>query len=55
VIQFLCITFPEILIKIDSDLFGSKENKTKLVQTLTEIWRSNPQNEVKTTIRRIEN
>jgi hypothetical protein len=43
------------LIKIDSDLFGSKENKTKLVQTLTEIWRSNPQNEVKTTIRRIEN
>jgi hypothetical protein len=43
------------LIKIDSDLFGSKENKTKLVQTLSEIWRSNPQNEVKTTIKRIEN
>ena len=43
------------LIKIDSDLFGSKENKTKLIQTLTDIWRSNPQNEVKTTMRRIEN
>ena len=42
------------LINIDCDLFQSKENKTKLVEKLLDIWKVNPINNLKTMLRRIE-
>jgi len=32
------------LINIDADMFNSKDNKTKIVEKLLEIWKSNPVN-----------
>jgi hypothetical protein len=43
------------LINIDSDLFCGKENKTKLVENLLQIWKSDPVNHLKILLRRIEN
>ena len=42
------------LINIDSDLFESKENKTKLVEKLLHIWKSDPINHLKILLRKIE-
>jgi hypothetical protein len=42
------------LINIDSDLFDSKENKTKLVEKLLHIWKSDPVNNLKILLRKIE-
>jgi hypothetical protein len=42
------------LINIDSDLFFGKENKTKLVEKLLQIWKVNPINNLKILLRRIE-
>jgi hypothetical protein len=42
------------LINIDSDLFCGKENKTKLVENLLQIWKSDPVNHLKILLRRIE-
>ena len=42
------------LINIDSDLFESKENKTKLVEKLLHIWNADPINNLKILLRKIE-
>jgi len=42
------------LINIDSDLFEGKENKTKLVEKLLNIWKSDPINNLKILLRKIE-
>jgi hypothetical protein len=42
------------LINIDSDLFQNKENKTKLIEKLLHIWKSDPINNLKTLLRKIE-
>ena len=42
------------LINIDSDLFQEKENKTKLVEKLLQIWKSDPVNNLKILLKRIE-
>jgi hypothetical protein len=42
------------LINIDSDLFESKENKTKLVEKLLDIWKADPINNLKILLRKIE-
>ena len=42
------------LINIDSDLFVGKENKTKLVEKLLHIWKSDPINNFKRLLRMIE-
>jgi hypothetical protein len=42
------------LINIDSDLFESKENKTKLVEKLLHIWKADPINNLKILLRKIE-
>lgn len=42
------------LINIDSDLFESKENKTKLVEKLLNVWKDNPSNSLKILLKRIE-
>ena len=42
------------LINIDSDLFENKENKTKLIEKLLHIWKSDPINNLKTLLRKIE-
>ena len=34
------------LINIDSDLFENKENKTKLIEKLLHIWKSDPINNI---------
>lgn len=42
------------LINIDSDLFESNENKTKLVEKLLNIWKGDPINNLKILLRKIE-
>ena len=42
------------LINIDDDLFHDKENKTPLVKKLIEIWKSDPTNNLRTLLKRIE-
>lgn len=42
------------LINIDSDLFQNKENKSKLIEKLLHIWKSDPINNLKTLLRKIE-
>lgn len=42
------------LINIDSDLFQSKENKTELVEKLMNIWKTDPINNLKTLLRKLE-
>ncbi len=42
------------LINIDCDLFQGKDNKTKLVDKLLHIWKSDPINNLKILLRRIE-
>jgi len=42
------------LINIDSDLFQNKENKTKLIEKLLHIWKSDPINNLKTLLKKIE-
>jgi len=42
------------LINIDSDLFQGKENKTKLVEKLLHIWKSDPIHNLKILLKRIE-
>jgi hypothetical protein len=42
------------LINIDADLFQEKENKTKLVEKLLQIWKSDPVNNLKILLKRIE-
>jgi hypothetical protein len=42
------------LINIDIDLFHGKENKTKLVERLLHIWKSDPINNLKILLRKIE-
>ena len=42
------------LINIDSDLFQGKENKTKLVEKLLHIWKSDPINNLKILLKKIE-
>lgn len=42
------------LINIDSDLFQSKENKTELVEKLMDIWKTDPINNLKNLLRKIE-
>ena len=42
------------LINIDRDLFQSKENKTKLVEKLINIWKTDPINNLKILLRKIE-
>jgi len=42
------------LINIDSDLFESKENKTKLVEKLLHIWKADPICNLKILLRKIE-
>jgi len=43
------------LMNIDRDLLQSKENKTKLVQKLVQIWKADPINSLKRLLRKIEN
>jgi len=42
------------LINIDYDLFNNQENKTKLIEKLLYIWKSDPINNLKTLLRKIE-
>jgi hypothetical protein len=42
------------LINIDSDLFDGRENKTKLVDKLLRIWKSDPINNLKILLKKIE-
>jgi hypothetical protein len=42
------------LINIDSDLFEGKENKTKLVEKLLHVWKSDPINNLKLLLKKIE-
>jgi len=42
------------LINIDSDLFQGKENKTKLVEKLLHIWKSDPIHNLKILLKKIE-
>jgi len=42
------------LINIDSDLFQNKESKTKLIEKLLHIWKSDPINNLKTLLKKIE-
>ena len=42
------------LINIDSDLFQSKENKTQLVEKLMNIWKTDPINNLKILLRKLE-
>ena len=42
------------LLNIDSDLFQGKENKTKLVEKLLCIWKSDPINNLKILLKKIE-
>jgi len=42
------------LINIDCDLFENKENKTKLIDKLLHIWKTDPINNLKTLLRKIE-
>jgi hypothetical protein len=42
------------LINIDNDLFQEKQNKTKLVEKLLQIWKSDPVNNLKILLKRIE-
>jgi hypothetical protein len=42
------------LINIDTDLFHGKENKTKLVEKLLSIWKSDPINHLKILLKKIE-
>ena len=42
------------LINIDSDLFQGRENKTKLVEKLLNIWKGDPINNLKRLLRKIE-
>jgi len=42
------------LINIDSDLFEGKDNKTKLVKKLMDIWKSDPINNLKRLLKKIE-
>jgi len=42
------------LINIDSDLFESKENKTKLVEELLHIWKADPIHNLKILLKKIE-
>lgn len=42
------------LINIDSDLFESQENKTKLVEKLLYIWKADPINNLKILLKKIE-
>jgi len=42
------------LINIDSDLFESRENKTKLVEKLLQIWKGNPINNLRSLLKKIE-
>lgn len=43
------------LINIDNDLFNNKQNKTDIVNKLLNIWKSDPINNLKTLLRKIEN
>ncbi len=43
------------LINIDSDFFESKENKTKLVEKLVNIWKANPINNCERCLRKMRN
>ena len=42
------------LINIDSDLFENKTSKSKLIEKLLHIWKSDPINNLKTLLRKIE-
>lgn len=42
------------LINIDGDLFQGKENKTKLVEKLLQIWKADPIHNLRTLLKRIE-
>ena len=42
------------LINIDSDLFQGEENKTKLVEKLLHIWKTDPVNNLKILLKKIE-
>jgi hypothetical protein len=42
------------LINIDSDLFQTKENKTKLIEKLMDAWKSDPINNLKILLKKIE-
>lgn len=42
------------LINIDTDLFQGKENKTKIVEKLLEVWKSDPINNLKILLKKIE-
>ena len=42
------------LINIDSDLFDGRENKSKLVEKLLHIWKTDPINNLKNLLRKIE-
>lgn len=42
------------LINIDDDLFQGKDNKTKLVEKLLNIWKADPVNHLKLLLKRIE-
>ena len=42
------------LINIDSDLFQGKENKTKLVENLLQIWKADPIHNLKILLKKIE-
>ena len=42
------------LINIDSDLFQGKENKTKLVEKMLQIWKADPINNLKILLKKIE-
>jgi hypothetical protein len=42
------------LINIDVDLFDNKPNKSKLIEKLLHIWKSDPINNLKTLLRKIE-
>ena len=42
------------LMNIDSDLFDSKENKTKLIEKLLQIWKADPIHTLKVLLKKIE-
>jgi hypothetical protein len=42
------------LINIDSDLFEGKENKSRLIERLLDIWKKNPTNNLKTLTKKLE-
>ena len=54
--DYITLEFETVnLINIDNDLFECKKNKSEIVNKLLKIWKSDPVNNLKTLLKKIEN